>query len=85
MFRKLKTLSRRSLTDDLRYSDPRALFDLVRYAKHLGMWRGYRENQQRLRYVDVDADGKAEAEELAEKLKDGQMLLGFGEDQDGDG
>ena len=51
MFAKLKQLNERSLSEDLRHTEPRALFDMVRYAKHLGFWRGYHDNQRRLRYV----------------------------------
>ncbi len=51
MFRRLQELSERSLQEDLRHTDPKALFDMVRYAKHLGMWRGYADNQRRLKYV----------------------------------
>lgn len=52
MFAELKRLNERSLSEHLRCSDPRALFDLVRYAKHLGFWKGYHDNQRRLRYVE---------------------------------
>ncbi len=52
MFRKLRALNQRSLREPLQYSDPRALYDLVCYAKHFGMWKCYRQNQVRLRYVD---------------------------------
>ena len=52
MFAELKRLNERSLSEDLRHRDPRALFDMVRYAKHLGFWRGYHDKQRRLRYVE---------------------------------
>ena len=52
MFPELKRLNKRSLSEDLRHSDPRALFDMVRYAKHLGFWKGYHHNERRLRYVE---------------------------------
>ena len=54
MFRELRALNERSLREPLQYTDPKALFDMVCYAKHIGMWRGYRHNQGRLRYVDPD-------------------------------
>ena len=58
MFRTLKTLNERSLREALEYSDPKALFDMVCYAKHLGMWSGYRQNEHRLRFVDMDEDSR---------------------------
>ncbi len=51
MFDELRKLSERSLTEDLRSTDPRALFELVRYAKHLGMWKNYEQNQRRLAFL----------------------------------
>lgn len=51
MFSELKVLSRRSLQEDMRYTDPKALFELVRCAKHLGMWKGYHHNQGRLKFA----------------------------------
>ena len=60
MFRKLKALNERSLREDLRQSDRKALFDMVRYAKHLGMWRGYEQNRGRLKYaLDNEGDDRA--------------------------
>ena len=54
MFRELKQLNERSLCESLRHTDPKALFDLVRYAKHLGMWKGYEANQHRLAYAQSE-------------------------------
>ena len=51
MYAELKKLNERSLREPLQFTDPKALFELVRYAKHLGMWKGYRENQGRLMYL----------------------------------
>ena len=52
MFRKLKELNERSLGESLRHTAPRALFDMVRYAKHLGMWTGYEAHRYRLQYIE---------------------------------
>lgn len=54
MFGELRRLNERSLRESLQDTDPRALYDLVRYAKHLGMWKGYEDNQRRLQYVNTD-------------------------------
>lgn len=41
MSRRVRKLNRRNLTEPLEHTDPEALFELVRLAEHLGMWRGY--------------------------------------------
>lgn len=76
--RKLRVLNERSLREPLQYTDPKALFELVCYAKHLGMWRGYRQNQVRLRYVDPDEPITELSEDEPARANDGQMIL-FGE------
>lgn len=79
MFRKLRVLNERSLREALQYTDPKALFELVCYAKHFGMWKGYRRNQMRLRYIDPD-ESITEVPEVRQPAEpnDGQMML-FGE------
>lgn len=57
MYGELRRLNDRSLGESLQHTDPRALYDLVRYAKHLGMWKGYEENQRRLKYALPAPDG----------------------------
>ncbi len=79
MFRKLRALNQRSVREPLQYTDPKALFELVCYAKHLGMWKCYRQNQVRLRYVDLDEPIAGLPDDQQERRPDdGQMML-FGE------